>query len=629
MAKNATNATSKAYVESGYNDKTVAKALDLIGKNSTIHNRHEGIWRAIQQLFEGGFTVMNPTGTKKITSKLLLQILWKVVNKMKVPDFKIYRAGPFALKTSAKDIEQDQKIRENVEAIVTTGVATVMKEGKFIQCMRDKGGAFFKMALFGDCHVQIGYDYDNSDYPISFRVGSLSDVYVNNAATEIRDSVDGLSADEVVIIYRYTMAQFNQLWPEWEGKVAKGDIPRAYRYRKQLEKTWLQTVYGDDDIIEVAYRIGIDKCMVVFAGSACTVIDKYEGDENYDNELESENNNEGKMIVAPEEKTEEKKKVKPFPYIMDGKPYIPILHFKFFPSSEGYYNYGIGHMVYDLAVITAQMDNMAYNHAGDNIWPIAMINTPNKNASKLFNELLKAHEMRDAGGKGFVVSENLPGQGSGVTIEQFQTAPITGEWERAFTRLERQIERMGFRVDMPDLGANPNQMSIMAAQEATDEPIKQIIEFNASTFEDAIKFTMDAIRKFVPDDDQTPLNSMVDLDIGDAKIPMRSMSLGMVAQELRANKYFVIVNSRDGTIPSGTMKQAQITQTISAFASGTPAFNKLAIEQAKLNGYNIKLEDLSMPAPQIPPNVMPPESGAPVPTETDATTAESLKAAVK
>src|SRR5574343_484482 len=414
---------------------------------------------------------------------------------------------------------------------------------------------------------------------------------MKNSATDVRDPVGGLGCDEMVIVYRYTMAQFNNLFPEWEGKVAKGEIPRAYRYRKQLEKTWLQTIYDPEDMIEVAYRIGIDKIMCIFAGAACTVIEKLEG--------------------------------KYFPYVMDGKPYIPILHFKFFPSSEGYYNYGIGHMVYDLAVITAQMDNMAYNHAGDNIWPITFVNTPNKNTSKFFSETAKAHEMRAAGGKGYVLSENALGQGSGVTLEYFKTAPITDEWERAFTRLEQQITRLGFRLDMPDLGANPNKMSIMAEQEATDAPIKQIIEFNSSAFEDAVLFTMDAIRKFIPDDDQTPINSTVDIDAGDMQIPMRGFPMGWIAKELRDNKYFVVVNSRDGTIPSNVMEQAQISKTMSTLVPGTPAWNKMSLKMAKLNGQNLSEGDLAMA--QGAPAGNPQEAAQPVPTETTALNAATLK----
>lgn len=578
------------YVENGMTNDTVKAAIQLMGKNSTIHNRHEGYWRAIQQLFEQSFTVWNPQGTKRITSKLLLQILWQVCNKLKPLDFKIHKSGPFALKTDREEIKKDEVIRDLTEQIITAGVATVMKEGRYSQCFRDKGGIFYKSALFGDAHLILGYDKDNSDYPISFKVASLSDVYMNNAATDVRDPVGGLSCDEMVVIYRYTMNQFNQLFPDWEGKVAKGDIPRTYRYRKQLEKTWLQTTYDDDDLIEVAYRYGVDGKMVVFAGKACTVIEEHEGND--------------------------------YPFIMDGKPYIPILHFKFFPSSEGYYNYGIGHMIYDLVVITAQMDNMAYGHAGDNIWPINLINTPQKNASKLFNEIMKAHEMRAAGGKGYVVSENVGG-GSGVTVESFQSQPITNEWERAFTRLEQQITRLGFRLDMPDLGANPNEMSIMAEQEAIDAPIKQIMEFNASEYEFAVNITMEAIRKFVDDDDMTPINSTVDIEMGDIKTPMRGIPLGWVANELRENKYFVEINSRSGTIPSNVMEQTQIGKTMQTLAPGSPAWLKMSKKMAQLNGQNISVEDMGMPAPQPMPGEVP--QGGEMATETSPVNAATLK----
>jgi hypothetical protein len=309
--------------------------------------------------------------------------------------------------------------------------------------------------------------------------------------------------------------------------------------------------------------------MVVFAGPACVVLKEETGDD--------------------------------YPFVMDGKPYIPILHFKFFPASEGYYNYGIGHMVFDLAVITAQMDNMAYNHAGDNIYPINFINSTSKNASKLFNDIMKAHESRAIGNKGYVVSENPMGA-SGVTVESLQSAPITGEWERAFMRLEQQFKRMGFELDGPDLGTNPNEMSIMAYQENSDAPIKQVIEFNSSEFEMAVNITMDFIRKFIDDDDQTPLNSTVDIEMGSSNTPMRGIPLGWVAKELKENKYFVVVNTRDGTIPSNVMSQAQIKQTMSVLPPGSPAWLKMSKKLASLNGQNITIEEMGMePATQGAP----------------------------
>lgn len=585
--------TENNQIITGRDNPNVMAALKLMADDASIHNRHETIWRAIQQLFEMGFSIQNPDGTKLITSKLLLQLLWKTVNKMKIPDFKIYKAGPFK-RTRDRELEKKNKqTREWIESVVTAGVSTVMTEGGFSACMTAKGGAFYKTALFGDCHIQVGIDADNSDYPIRFRVASLSDYYTNSQATDLRDPVGGLSADGECLIFRYTVKQFNNLFPEYAGKVAVGEIPRTEGYIKQLEKTWLQATQDDSEIIEVAFYTSIDGVHCVFAGPACTPLKEIEG--------------------------------KDFVYEMDGKNYLPTLHFKFFPSSEGYYNYGIGHMVYDIALLAAKMDDMAYKHAGDNIWPINLINSPTKAPSKLFNDILKAEQMRQQGGRGYVVSENRGG-GSGVTVESFQSEPITQEWERAFTRLEQQITRMGFSLDVADLGSNPNEMYIMAAQEATDAPIKQIIEFNAPEFKMAVEITMDYIRKFVDDDDQTPLNSVAEIDMGGEEVPLRGIPLGWVAKELRENKYFVVVNSRDGTIPSGVMENALIDKTMRSIPPGTPAWNKMVIKQAKLNGHKITEEDLGMPgmqAPEAPPS--PTESGIPTPTETTPLNAASLK----
>lgn len=595
--------------KSGLQDKDVQEALQLIEDNADVHEEHEAIWRVIQDLFKLQFSVSDPSGTRVVSSKLLLQILWKTVNKMKIPDFKIHKAGPFAMSVDKEKVKKDAMNRDLTERIVTAAVSTVMEEGGFIRCMRDKGGVFFKTALFGDAHLHIGFDEDKSDYPIAFRVGSLSDYYVNTQATDLRDAVGGNSADGDFLIFRYTMKQFNQLWPKFKDNVPPGTIPRSTASTKQLEKTWSQTV-KDDDVIEVAYATSISKVQVVFAGPACVVLRKYDGDPK-----------EGAKYTYEDDSDRTA-----FPYVMDGKPYLPTLHFKFFPSSEGYYNYGIGHMLYDIALLAAKMDNMAYRHAVDNVYPINFVNSPSKGASKLFNQILKAQEMRDAGGSAYVVSEN-PGGGSGVSVEPFQSQPITTEWERAFSRLEQQITRMGFRLDVPDLGASPNEMSIMAEQESTDAPIKQVIEYNASEFKMAVDVTMDFIRKFISDDDETPLNSRAEIQTQGMSMPLRGIPLGWVAKELRKNKYFVEVNSRDGTVPSGVMEEAKLSRTQATLVPGSPAWNKINLRRARLHGVELTEEDLGM-APQAPqqgtgkPGA--PEGG-PIATETSPLNAATLK----
>jgi len=605
MAKTYANQTQG--IVSGTQDEDVKDLLSYLNRDSTEHDAQINARKLIVDLLKSGCIITSPDGTQSISSKLIVQILQKVVNKMKIPDSKIYKAGPFKLTTDAKLQKRATITRQWQEQIVTAGVFTVMKEGKFIQCMRDKGGVFYKIGLLGDAQIQIGYDEDNSDCPIRFRVLPSDSYRTSPGATDIRDVVEGNSADYDFYAVKYTMKRFEALWPDFKGKVAPGMLPIGSGREKELEKKWNQVGYNDDEEVEVGYFTCIDKRQIVIAGAACTVLRKLKGDLP-EGEIVSEDNTS-------------------FPYVMDGKAYLPTLHFKYFPSPEGYSNWGIVHLVYDIALLAAKMDNDAYLHTVDNIRPITLVNTTNKSKSKLFADILKAEEAVAAGGRGYVVSENPQGT-SGVSLESFQTNAVTNEWERAFTKLDTQIKRLGFELDAPNLGSSPNQMSIMSAQENADAPIKQVIEYNSTAFEEAILFTMDFIRKFVPDDDQTPLNSMVDIDMTgfgqDLKMPLRGIPLGMVAQELRANKYFVVVNSRDGTMPSNVMELAKARETMSSIPQGTPAWNKMAIKVAQLNGHNIGMEDLGMPQPGgAAAGVEAPAS--PMPTETSPLNAVALK----
>ena len=77
-------------VESGYQHDSVRAALKLLARTVLIHNIREQEWRFIQDLIEAGVEIRSIDGNKKITSKLLIQALMKVVNKMKPLDFEIF-----------------------------------------------------------------------------------------------------------------------------------------------------------------------------------------------------------------------------------------------------------------------------------------------------------------------------------------------------------------------------------------------------------------------------------------------------------------------------------------------------------------------------------------------------------
>lgn len=566
-------------IENGGNNECVKSALQLLGRVGLIHNQREAQWRAIQSLFECEFELSNSTGTRKISSKLLLQALMKWVTKLKFLDFELFSTNADKLKN----------------AIMTEAVSTVMDEGGLARCLRDKGGVFYKMPIFGDSWIQLG-TIEGKGFPVQYRVGSLSDTYIDNGCVDVRDPVSGLSTNEACTIYRYNWGQFCNLYPDFKNKVVKGTIPRSLRWRKQIEKTWIQTFYNDEDVIEVAHYWNLGKkayCM--FAGGACTPLVEY-----YDEE---------------------------YPYMIEGEAYIPLIHFKCFPSTEGFYNWGLGHALFDLAEVMASMDNMAYNHALDNVYPINFISIPKGQATKVFAKIQQANEQRKAGGKGYAVLEygagDAPGR-SGIGIEPFQSQPITQEWERAFTRIERQITRLGIQLDAVDRGTTITATQVLSEEENSDQNLKQIMEFNASECKFLVEVTLNMMKNLVSKRDKTPVHFTTNFKVDGQAIDLSQFTLGHIAEELKKDKYFVRINSRSGTIPSKTMQRAEIAQIFPLLQPGSPAQIKSIVKLAQINNQEISEEDLApqqVPQPQGAPAGEEASLEAP-PTETDALKAQ-------
>jgi hypothetical protein len=615
-------------IESGYKHDSVKAALKLLGRTVLIHNIREQEWRFIQDLIEAGVEIRSITGNRKITSKLLIQVLMGVVNKLKPLDFDIYGIDnalkkdissccggdvnqvdnqdgmsqtPLCTKCHkpCETVEQTVIPSEVKNELLTDAVATCMDMGNYANALRDKGGAFYKMALFGDAFIQMG-TVESGGVPVQFRGCSLSDVYVDNGCTDIRDNVSGLSANEICLIYRYSWGQFCNLYPEYKDQVVTGQIPRSLRWRKQLEKTWMQTFFNDEDVIEVGHYFNLGaRTYTIFAGTACTMLEEYSGPD--------------------------------YPFVMDdggkdGKAYIPVLHYKFFPSTEGFYNWGLGHLLYDIALLSQEMDNMAFRHASDNIDPINFVAVPQKEGSKIFAKIKEANEQRKAGGKGFAVIEygagDAPGR-SGVGIENFESPPITEEWERAFHRLEQQITRLGFQIDAVDQG-QVTATQVLSQEENSDQTVKQIMEFNASESKFAVEVVLSMIKNLVKASNKTPLHITTDIEIEGKPIDVSMLTLGAIKDELKTNDYFVRINSRSGTIPSNTMKRAEIQSMLPFLVPGSKAQAKAAANMATLSNMNMQLEDFLPQAPPQapgaggPPGGAPPGAGAAPPTDTDA-----------
>jgi len=530
-------------------DKTLERALKTISKNIDQKVRHDGQLGLIQRLFEEGFEVRDPAGTKKIGSKVLLQALWRIVNKMKFLDFQIHGTG--------KD--------EIIEKVVTDGIWTVAEEGGLIRALRDKGGAFFNLSLYGDGFIYVGTD-EKTTYPIKFSPISPSNLYVDNYATGFRSGGIGKDVTECVVVYTMSPEEAVKRYGDKFPKIkqAKGRIKRYLSLNKDQERTFQQESKVQSDIVEVGFYYNINKKeYLMFAGNEGIILDKKLGDK--------------------------------YPFIKDKEPYIPIAHFICQPSSKGFWNYGIGHILYDMAIITRRLLNMGVGHVDENVYPITLVNVPQGEAGDFFNKLQLAHEMRAAGKKGVVAIEydpNNPGAGRVNADALITQSTLMTEWQVLLNRLDQEIKRMGINLDDMGRSSNPTASQVIAEEENADAFVRQVMEYNASECKFIVELTMDFTKKFIKTNDDTSLNLTTSIGLtGEGEIDVKDITMGAIADELRKNRYFVKVNSRTGALPSNVMRIAQLNRQMSITPPDSPAFVKLWQKYAKLNDVELSAED--------------------------------------
>lgn len=518
-------------IQDARNDKIIRD-----GKNLTL-----------QRMFEAGFDISPRKGALKITSHMLQQALWKTISRMKPLDFQIHGTG-----------QSDWK-----EKLISDAVSTVMDQGGFNDGLRSKDGLFQKSLMWGDGWMMVGSNpKGDTSIPVVFNPISNSNIYFDPYATRMRGPW-GRGTRKCVVVFSYSWDMACSLYPSMKKKGSPGRIPRDMNAFKELERTYTQTAQiNGDDITEIAYLYDLDnELYAVYGGPNLTELEKHKGDD--------------------------------YPFEIDGEKYIPVLHQMCMPSSQGTYNHGVFDMIYDYAMITAELMNMAIGHAEDSVYPVTLVNIPQAEASKFFNRLRMAYEMRQAGKKAYVAQEFGQSGSNQPVASTLTTQSLFQEWQGLYETFTREVGRLGINLDEIDRGATVTATQIMAEEEAASSFIKQIMEYNASEMQMAVKITLDMIKKFVKKNDKTPLQLTTNYQVEGVKISGDIYTLGDVSDDLRKNKYFVIVNARSGYIPSNIMEQAQVQRSLQLTPPGTPAWNRLATKFIQLNNQDIKEEELS------------------------------------
>lgn len=315
------------------NDETLKCLVKHLAANLTEKTEQDTKNELIKKLFEAGFSVNNPDGARIYDSQVLQQAMWGATTRIKPLDFTIHGRGR----------------PEYEEKIVTVGISTVLQEGGYIRSFRDKGGVVQSLFAYGDGFKQIGTADEDDPFPVQFTPISNSNVFPEALATGIRAG-DGRSCRKFAIIFSYDIDEVRSMYDD--DSIMPGKIPRKTDMLSDTDRSHEQTTDAQR-LTEVCHYYDYSK----------------KGKEVY-----------GVFAGGTAKKVKEEKGEK-YPFRnKKGKPYIPVFQYICYPSLEGFWNHGIGDMVYKLAIIARRLINMGITHINNNILPIELVSMPHGTA---------------------------------------------------------------------------------------------------------------------------------------------------------------------------------------------------------------------------------------------------------
>lgn len=535
-----------ADIQNDSTDPIVESCLQHITDNFTQKNQRDTKNRYIQQVIEDAQAVRDPEAPQMITTKKLIEALWRVINRMKQLDFSLHGV-------QASPIE---------EKLATAAFSTVLKNGGYDSTFRDKNGLAMNSCYYGDAFRLISPRREKG-FPVEFTMVDNTNVYVNTKATSMRGN---RPVTKMALVFSGTISQFNALFPSFAGKVGAGYIPRNRAFQKDQTEKYIQRFDSEEDVCEWCYYFDIEKRdYVLFAGSSCTIIEKKSG-EDY-----------------------------PYTMIDNGQEiaYIPVSHRMCMPASEGFYNHGIPDFIIDLCILDRRVFNLMAKSIEDNVNPLEFVNLPNNTVGNFFNKIERAMQERAMGRRAFVPIEHDGISNQSVSIQPFYTTALVNEAEALFNNVNLHLKRIGIYLDDPD---TPGQTAteILSNIEKSNEFIRQIGEYNASETEFELKMALDMCKKFISKNDKTPLDMTTMVEIDGQKVRADFLTLGLFKQALEDRHWFVKVNSKNGVIPSSTMRRAQLAQVVPFLPQGSKAQLDAVSEIASMNDVDFSVTEQTM-----------------------------------
>jgi len=513
----------------GSKDKDVQSALRVFEDNRDQYNKYLSGIRAIVDLDEETFEVAEPIAARRLPQYLLRQIIENFLSKI----------------TRPSSTYHSESATERQRVAVRDGIEWIMQQGGFVESLNSKPSAYRDSMLYGDGFIRIGADDSDRPSPIRFDNITPGMVWTDTNATVMRSKRGTRQVTRMNIVYAY---DYDQAVQDWPGKrFSRGEVPReqANDFLDDIDKTIEQSFRDKEQEVEICHHFDIGgdtPVYVVFAGKSLTVLSKLRGDD--------------------------------YPFVMDGKPYIPVIDLRWMDASKGFFNKGVGQLFYKMSIARRQLINKSFNQAMNSTDDIKVLSVDKGQGGEAFKRVQDAEQRKAKGERGWIISDF----DKEMVVTTLEPPQFNAALDTMYQILDRDIRRFKINLDSLDIQPGERLGQTLEQERSSNEVVEEYLDKNVDEFEFAHMATIDFVKKFVPDGDPTPIPTTITLakarrdDAGEIvglerdaagnveREDFIGFTLGLLKELVTENDFTVEMNTISGIKQSDLRKQAKAVQ---------------------------------------------------------------------
>lgn len=565
---------------------------------------------AVMNMLEHAFATNTLSDPEYIACKVLVAAYWYASARVKLHDFTLHGVEVDKLKneTKARRAEREaimgaapedqraleleaeaasyaRKVADDLdEAMATEGFSGVLKACNFLGSYSAPRTGRFYQVLLGNCFRLINKT-DDKTKPFMFECIDPSSVYFpSNNVTCIRNG--NKPTDQLAVVFKMSRRQALSAFAD-EIKAnsidtgdIKGAIPRGANNFKDTDQR-SETQIKENEV-EVAYFWKIsdtstpvkqwteNDCGVMYRcviGSKMLVLDKKDGAEEYGKEW-------GFSPYEGAQKT----------------LYIPVTQRTLYEPVKGFFGYGVGHIVYDIAKTHQVLDNHAIMDGLESSAPIKFLGIPD-GVADAYNALYQEALQNRAAGFGGVVP--IPNSNGGLNAQSFGGGGDLNKTIALKRELELALKRVGIHLDeIQGYAATATQAELDAAK--AGEFFEYISRNNAQEFEFEIKVALELFKGSKAD--KVPLD--VRVDFGGEEFG--GLTYGDLRDLFKKKHWFVEVEGGSAQVPFNALRRLQVREDLKYLPQGSQEFADAASELSLLTGRSKKKNKPLIPQPVAP-----------------------------